>query len=175
MNRKTQVRLCLLPMLAVVLYLLITALYNHFSLQKLYALVDSAGEFYNNATADGEVGDVEGYGAILSGLGYLTGSVIYAICDFLMVWLPVAVAAVGGFGVLVARLLYAPEPPVRLVLFRVQMVLLYLLFGVAAALLLMFAFSTGGLFAVRSLLFSLPVLAAIVCSAIFSFRKPSAG
>ncbi len=46
---------------------------------------------------------------------------------------------------------------------------------VRLCLLLMFAFSAGGLFAVRLTLFSLPVIAAIVCSAIFSFRKPSAG
>ncbi|MDD5947854.1 MAG: hypothetical protein PUC41_08690 [Oscillospiraceae bacterium] len=175
MNCKKQIRLCLLPMLAVVLYLLVTALCNHFTLQNLKQAVDAAGTFVTDITSDGEVSDVEGYGAILSSIGYVFGSVLYGVGAFLVVWVPVAIAAVGAFGVLVARLLYAPDG-VRMMLFRIQMVLLYLLFGATAAAVLIVVFSVGSIgIMIKMALFALPILAAIACSAVCCFRKPLAG
>lgn len=175
MTRKKQILLCFLPMLAVVLYLLGTALHNHVTLQHLKQAVDAAGNFVTDATSDGEVGTVEGYGAILSSIGYGVGSVFYGIGVFLAVWMPVVIAAVGAFGLLVARLLYAPDG-VRLTLFRIQMVPEYLLFGAVVVVVLLLVYSVGGIgMMIKSTLFALPIVAAIVCSAIFCFRKPLSG
>ncbi|MBR6760961.1 MAG: hypothetical protein IKM30_02880 [Oscillospiraceae bacterium] len=167
MTRKKQLRLCFWPMLGIIGMLLLFAIRNSASLQTIEKYLSRAADVFA-AVIPVESVDMEGIGSAI-------GSILYDLADGIFVKLPVVIAVIMGFGLLLARGLYALQGA-GVVLFRVQMVLLYLLAIAAAGVPLWIACTIGSFSMIlQAVLFAVPVAAAILCSFVHTFRHFSAG